>query len=125
MVKRSKNIDEFFKTNSDFTVENTLMSVNSAHLSFEEAINLAPDNLVSKRRKQQAMAMVNAAKMVLLAYNTDAEVGRIDLKSQRRILEMVDQVTKGQREAVQFQLSPDCENVREMFSNENFKISKK
>jgi hypothetical protein len=125
MTDKDKNITDFFNNNPLFQVESTLISVNSAHTSFEDAIKKAPANLISKRRKEQAMAMVNAAKMVLLAYNTDAQIGRLDLKSQRRVLEMIDQVTQGKREAVQFQLSGDCENIRELFSNESFKITKK
>jgi GTP cyclohydrolase I len=125
MRKKDKKIEDFFERKDDFKIQSTLVSVTSAHNTFQEAIDSSPESLISKRRKTQATSMINAAKMVLLAYNTDAEIGKLDLRTQRRVLEMVDDLVKGRREVVQFQLSHDCESIKEVFSNEVFKISKK
>lgn len=125
MAKKQNKYTPLFAEENDFQVESTLVSLTSVHHNFIDIIDQAPSNLISNNRKQNAKTLINTAKLILLAYSTDGSRGMLDTKSQRRVLEMVSQVVSGKREAVQFQLTRDCEGIKEMYSNEVFKIESK
>jgi hypothetical protein len=77
---------------------------------------------MSKERYQNSQDFLNAFEKTMLAYRDQEPIGRLSTEQQREILVMVDDILKGKREAVQFQLNRGCDGVKEVFSSKVFFI---
>jgi hypothetical protein len=80
---------------------------------------------ISDNRAEIAKDMVNAARTTMLAYNDAFRPGKLTTAQQRVILQMVDDVLTGKREAVQFQLNRNCDGIKEVFSRKTLIINEK
>lgn len=79
---------------------------------------------MSKARYTNAKDYLRAFEVTMLAYRDTGPIGNLDTEQQRKILTMVDEVLKGKRECVQFQLNRGCDGIKEVFSSEVFPIKK-
>jgi len=79
---------------------------------------------ISDNRGEIAKDMVNAAMNTLFSYDRNgfAQSLRLSQKDQRRVLVMIDEVLSGKREAIQFQLTRNCDGIKEMYSKEVFTL---
>jgi hypothetical protein len=75
---------------------------------------------MSKERYQNSQDYLNAFEKTMLAYRDQEPIGRLTNDQQRKILVMIDDVLKGKRECVQFQLNRGCNGLKEVFSSEVF-----
>jgi hypothetical protein len=80
---------------------------------------------ISDNRAEIAKDMIRAAKSTMLAYNDELRIGKLGTAEQRAILQMIDDVVTGKREAVQFQLTRNCDGIKEVFSRKTLKINEK
>jgi hypothetical protein len=77
---------------------------------------------MSKERYQNSQDYLNAFEKTMLAYRDQEPIGRLTNEQQREILVMVDDILRGKREAVQFQLNRGCNGVKEVFSAKEFSL---
>ncbi|MCS5491762.1 hypothetical protein [Algoriphagus limi] len=75
---------------------------------------------MSKERYQNSQDYLKAYEKTMLAYSDIEPIGRLTTDQQRKILVMIDDVLKGKRECVQFQLNRSCNGLKEVFSNTEF-----
>lgn len=78
---------------------------------------------ISKERYQSAKDYLRAFEITMMAYQEGNSIGRLSTDQQREILCMVDDLLKGKREAVQFQLNRSGNGIREVFSSKVFELS--
>jgi conjugal transfer/entry exclusion protein len=77
---------------------------------------------MSKDRYQSAKDYLNAFEVTMLAYQEGNQLGTLSPKQQQEILVMVDEILKGKREAVQFQVNRSGNAIREVFSSKVFEL---
>ena len=75
---------------------------------------------MSKERYQNSKDYLQAFESTMLAYRDQEPIGRLTPDQQRQILVMVDDILKGKRECVQFQLNRGCNGLKEVFSSKVF-----
>lgn len=79
---------------------------------------------MSKERYQNSKSMLVAFEKTMLAFDdTKPPIGRLTSQQQQQILVMVDDVLKGKRECVQFQLNRGCNGITEVFSRKEFLLN--
>lgn len=79
---------------------------------------------ISKERYQSAKDYLNAFETTMMAYQEGGQkIGTLTPKQQQEILVMVDEILKGKREAVQFQVNRSGNAIREVFSSRVFELS--
>lgn len=79
---------------------------------------------ISKERYQSAKDYLNAFETTMMAYQEGSQkIGTLSQKQQQEILVMVDEILKGKREAVQFQVNRSGNAIREVFSSKIFELS--
>jgi hypothetical protein len=78
---------------------------------------------ISDNRGQISKDMIEAGMNTFFSYDRNGMAKSLHLstKDQRRVLIMIEEVLSGKREAVQFQLTRNCDAVKEVFSREVFK----
>lgn len=77
---------------------------------------------ISKERYHSSKDYLNAFETTMLAYRDSEPIGRLTNEQQREILVMVDDVLKGKRECVHFQISKSGNALREVFSSKIFEF---
>lgn len=78
---------------------------------------------MSKERYQSAKDYLNAFETTMLAYQENSpQIGTLSPKQQQEILVMIDDLLKGKREAVQFQVNRSGNAIREVFSSKVFEL---
>jgi hypothetical protein len=75
---------------------------------------------ISDNRGKICQDLLNAFETTLVAYGDVKMIGRLSNDQQREILVMVDDVLRGKRENVQFQLNRNCDGIKELFSSKVF-----
>jgi hypothetical protein len=75
---------------------------------------------MSDERYNNSKDYLNAFEKTMLAYRDQEPIARLTPDQQRQILVMVDDVLKGKRECVQFQLNRGCNGLKEVFSSKVF-----
>ena len=78
---------------------------------------------MSKERYESAKDYLNAFEITMMAYQEGNRLGSLTTKQQQEILVMVDDLLKGKREAVQFQLNRSGNAIREVFSSKVFELT--
>ena len=73
---------------------------------------------ISDDRCDRAKDHISAASKIMLAYDKGFSTIKLDTAQQRRILEMIQEVADGQREAVMFQANKEGTKIKELFSRE-------
>lgn len=115
-----------FMTEEGSPVIVRLNQIRNAASQLRQVIDLTVNDRsihISDNRGQIAHDMVNAAENTLLAF--DRNMGKslhLSTKDQKRVLVMIDEVLSGKREAVQFQMTRNCDGIKEVFSREVFKL---
>ena len=77
---------------------------------------------MSDERYHNSKDYLNAFEKTMLAYRDQEPIGRLTPDQQRQILVMVDDILKGKRECVQFQLNRGCNGLKEVFSSKVFPL---
>lgn len=75
-------------------------------------------SMISDNRGKISKDMIRAAVQTVFSYQEPKRIGELDTKQQRTVLSLVDDVVKGRREFVQFQLTRDCDGIKEICTSE-------
>ena len=78
---------------------------------------------MSKERYQSAKDYLNAFENSMMAYQEGNQLGSLNPKQQQEILVMIDDILKGKRECVQFQINRSGNAIREVFSSKVFELT--
>lgn len=78
---------------------------------------------MSRERYETSKDYLNAFENSMMAYQEGSRIGSLNPKQQQEILVMVDDLLKGKREAVQFQINRSGNAIREVFSSKVFELS--
>ncbi len=104
-------------------IETALISIKNASETFQDSIDQVTKNRainISDDRASRAKDYIKAATSVVLAYNEDYKIGKLTVQQQRRVLELVDDVLAGRREFIHFNLTTNCDGMKELNSKEYF-----
>lgn len=90
-------------------------------LDVTDTIHTSKAMRMSKERYQTSKSLLRAYEKTILAYDDGKPpIGRLSTLQQQQILVMLDDVLKGKRQVVQFQLNRDCNGITEIFSSKEF-----
>lgn len=79
---------------------------------------------VSDNRGAIGDDLLKAYETTMLAYGDVKQIGRLSNDQQREILVMVDDILRGKREYAHFQLTRNCDGIKELFTNKTYLITK-
>lgn len=122
-IIKLRNRKRVFLPPEENHIGNTLTKLKTEVFCLKETIDLiVNDNRlgVSQNRGQISKDMIEAAFRTLTAYDKTFRPIKLTTDQASRILNMVEDVLNGRREAIQFQLSRECEGIKEVFSQEIF-----
>lgn len=77
---------------------------------------------ISDNRGEISKDMLRAVRTTMLAYQDPIGIGTLSNVDIQRILKMIDDLVKGKREALHFQLSRNCDGIKEVISKQEFKL---
>lgn len=114
-----------FKPSEAYQVGMIVKSISEYIRQGEDMIDLIVKDRsvhISDNRGSIAKDMLRGVKTTMLAYQDPVRVGKLADKDIQHIIEMIDDVLKGRREAVHFQLNRNCDGLKEVISKKEFKL---
>jgi hypothetical protein len=126
MKKKDANIQIApFKLSEAYQVGMIVKSISDYIQQGEDMIDLIVKDRsvhISDNRGAIAKDMLRGVKTTMLAYQDPVRIGKLADKDIQRILQMVDDLLKGKREAVHLQLNRNCDGLKELISNYEIKL---
>ena len=77
---------------------------------------------ISDNRINICQDLLKAYRTTIFAYGDAPKIGKLSTDQQREILVLVDDILRGKRETVQFQLTRNCDGIKELFTSKIFTI---
>lgn len=106
-----------------FRIGQIVKSIRDQSKNFQDSVDLITSDRslrISDNRGKIAKQYIKCAEKVILAYQEPEKIGTLSPGQQSEILLIIDDLLKGRRECVQFQLTQSCDGIKELFSNQIF-----